>query len=279
MTFNVRPFWVAASVFSCTGLFLLTSQKISAFPIVLSQPSAEVLPPSNGSGGAESSEPSTIPQSPHGSSLASFALAQSLEAEDLELDPDILNNSPVLQRWLEDPPDVLHDIRNDPAFRPRIRAGYVHIDDSPGYSIGIEDGLLGELGSTGIALSADYANEFEGDRPQWGADLRYYLLPLGSQVNLAPQIGYRSLATPDETVDGLSLGGRLMLIPARTAAVDFALTQTWINPGHASHTASLTTLSSGYALTETLRLSTDIQLQLTPDRQDYRWGVGLEVLF
>ncbi|MGB3493076.1 MAG: hypothetical protein WBA57_10135 [Elainellaceae cyanobacterium] len=278
MTSKFLLFRAVASVCSWVLLTVSSDPEVAASPLGRSHPSVD------DSTLAERVERSQEPQSsaPTRSELirsSPLTLAQSLNAEDLELDPEILNNSPVLQRWLEEPPDVLHDIRHDPAFRPRIRAGYTHIDDSSGYYFGVEDLLLGELGTSGLALSADYANEFEGDRPQWGADLRYYLLPLGSRVNLAPQVGYRSLATPGETVDGVSLGGRLMLIPARTAAVDFSLTQVWINPGGESDVASLTTLSSGYALTQTLRLSTDIQLQLTPDRQDYRVGVGLELLF
>jgi len=278
MTLNFQHSRVAASIVLCPLLLLLTNQTTSGIPIGSAQFSLDSLSQSDRSKSAESLENSTLLEPLDGLNFPAGSLAQSLDAEDLELDPSILN-SPVLQRWLDDPPDVLQDIRTDPAFRPRVRAGYTHIDDSPGYYIGIEDGLLGDVGTTGLALSADYSNKFEGDRPQWGADLRYYLLPLGNRVNLAPQVGYRSITTPDETVDGISLGGRLMLIPARTAAVDFSLTQTWINPGSESNTASLTTLSSGYALTQTLRLSSDIQLQLAPDRQDYRWGVGLEVLF
>lgn len=213
-----------------------------------------------------------------GSSLRKFDRAQTLGADDLDLEPDILENSPVLQRWLEDTPDLLRDIRQDPAFRPRFRAGYSQIEDDSGFYIGVEDLLLGEIGNTRLALSADYRGEFEGDRTQWGADLRYYLLPLGQQVNLAPQTGYRSLTTPDDTIDGVTLGARLMLIPARTAAVDVSLTQAWIRPGN-DPSASLTTLMAGYALTSAVRLSGEIQLQITPDRQDYRYGIGLEVLF
>ena len=33
--------------------------------------------------------------------------------QDLDLSPEIIENSPVLQRWLKEVPNVLEDIRND----------------------------------------------------------------------------------------------------------------------------------------------------------------------
>ncbi|MDJ0560268.1 MAG: hypothetical protein PX638_14290, partial [Microcystis sp. M53599_WE4] len=43
---------------------------------------------------------------------------------ELDLDPKIRQESPVLERWLEKIPDIAEDIRRDPSFRTRIRLGY-----------------------------------------------------------------------------------------------------------------------------------------------------------
>lgn len=45
-------------------------------------------------------------------------------AQELDLSPELIEGSPVLQRWLEEVPNVLDDIRNDPSFRTRVRLGY-----------------------------------------------------------------------------------------------------------------------------------------------------------
>ncbi|TVQ60575.1 MAG: hypothetical protein EA366_03560, partial [Spirulina sp. DLM2.Bin59] len=58
------------------------------------------------------------------STLAIPAHGQPLSPEDLNLDPEMVESSPVLQRWLEEIPDVAAEIRQDPAFLPRLRLGY-----------------------------------------------------------------------------------------------------------------------------------------------------------
>jgi hypothetical protein len=200
-------------------------------------------------------------------------VAQALEAEDLDIDPDILEDSPVLQRWLDNAPDLMEEIRHDPAFRTRLRVGYTHVDDESGFQLGVEDIFLGD---TGLTLNADYHSAGEGDYESWGVDLRYYTLPLGNRVNISPVVGYRALETPDDDVDGAELGVRLLLVPSRTGASDLSVSHTWVNPGSDHREASLTTFTAGYALTQDLRLSSDIQIQVTGDRQDTRFGVGLE---
>ena len=52
--------------------------------------------------------------------LAQTDRPSSVTAEDLDLSPEIVEESPVLQRWLEEVPDVLEDIRSDPSFRTRV---------------------------------------------------------------------------------------------------------------------------------------------------------------
>jgi hypothetical protein len=201
------------------------------------------------------------------------AIAQSPMASDpptaefLDIDPEILENSPVWQRWLEDVPDLEQDIRQDPSFRSRLSVGYTDFDRG-GYTLGINDVFIGR---SGLTLNADYAANFEGDRASYGVDLRYYTLPLGSYVNIAPVVGYRSIDEDPIDSNGLNLGVRALLSLSRTGAADIALSQTWVNLGQ-SNEVGITAISAGYAITSNLRLATELQNQNGRDR----WGLSLE---
>ncbi|NET49456.1 MAG: hypothetical protein F6K09_12195 [Merismopedia sp. SIO2A8] len=195
--------------------------------------------------------------------------------ELLDLDPAIIDDSPVLQRWLEEIPDVLSDIETDPSFRPRIRLGYTQdwSDDGGGIIVGVEDIFLGR---SGLTLSGDYQTRFEPSDYQYGADLRYHFLPLGHSVNIGPVLGYRHVSREDLSVDGVNVGVRLVLVPSRTGAADLSLTQTWVRPGSDRFSVSRFTLSAGYALTQTLRLSTDFRLETAEQEQTTDVGLLLE---
>lgn len=196
----------------------------------------------------------------------------------LDLPPELIEASPVLRRWLKQTPNLAEDIRRDPSFRTRLRLGYSQFpstNQAAGWNVGIEDVFLGR---TGFTLSADYQAAFNGDRTSWGTDLRYYALPLGSIINIAPQVGYRRLETTRYTTDGINLGVKLLLVPSRTGAADLSLSQTWVAPGSDAE-VGITTLSVGYALTHHLRLSTDIQKQNSHFRKDSRVGISLEWMF
>ena len=208
-------------------------------------------------------------------SASSLYLAQALDADNLDLEPSIIEESPVLQRWLEETPDILEDIRRDPAFRTRIRLAYAEIDGDNGIQISVDDIFLGQ---TRMTLNAEYEETFGSDRQSWGMNMRYYTLPLGNRVNLAPLVGYRELETPDDYIDGVEIGLRLLFVPSRTAAADLSVTQSWINPGNDRQETSLTTFTAGYALTQDVRLSSDIQIQVTSDRQDTQFSLGLEFM-
>ncbi len=188
-------------------------------------------------------------------------------AEFLDIDPEVLENSPVWQRWLEDVPDLEQDIRRDPSFRSRLSIGYRDFDGG-GYALGIEDIILGR---SGLTLNADYSQSFEGDRSSYGLDLRYYVRPLGSYINVSPIVGYRSIESDPIHSDGLNIGGRALFALSRTGAADIALSQTWVNPGR-SNEVGITTVSVGYAVTTNLRLATELQNQNGRDR----WGLSLE---
>ncbi|MEM9542676.1 MAG: hypothetical protein AAGA60_24690 [Cyanobacteria bacterium P01_E01_bin.42] len=196
--------------------------------------------------------------------------------EDLDLDPQIIEDSPVLQRWLEEIPDVLEDIRNDPVFRSRIRLGYSHFPSTNhrgGWNIGIEDLFLGE---TGLTVSGEYQGTFEGDRETWGGDLRYYILPLGTSFNIAPVVGYRNITTNGFQTEGINVGIKAILASSRGAG-DISFSQTFVSPG-SSEEVGITTFSIGYALTPHIRLSTDIQQQNSRGEKDSRVGISLELL-
>lgn len=196
-------------------------------------------------------------------------------AEELDLSPEIIENSPVLQRWLREVPDVLDEIRNDPSFRTRLRLGYSQFpstDDAGGFNVGVEDVFIGR---SGLTVSGDYQASFNGDRSSFGVDLRYYVLPLGNYVNIAPVVGYRNLETDDYSTDGINVGARLLLVLSRTGAADVSLTQSFVSPG-SSEEVGITTLSVGYAVTQNLRLSTDIQKQNSREEKDSRVGIVLE---
>ncbi|MDX2213346.1 MAG: hypothetical protein SFY66_08665 [Oculatellaceae cyanobacterium bins.114] len=194
------------------------------------------------------------------------------------VDPEIIEDSPVLQRWLEEIPDVRSQLRHDPAFRTRARVGYTQLpstEPDEGVYVGVEDVFIGR---TGLTVNGDYQQAFEGDRQSYGGDLRYYIRPLGSSINMAPLVGYRHLETDDYTTEGVNVGIRLMLALSRTGAADISLSQSWVNPGNEDE-VGLTTLSFGYALTHTMRVSTDLQRQNAHESKDSRFGIGLEWMF
>jgi hypothetical protein len=194
---------------------------------------------------------------------------------ELDLDPKIRQESPVLERWLEKIPDIAKDIRNDPSFRTRIRLGYAEFpssDHSSGVILGVEDVFFGK---TSLTLSGDYQTAFNGKRTAVGANLQYYLLPLGDYVNVAPILGYRYIQTGNYSTDGLNLGLKLKLALSRTGAADITVSQSFISPG-GDNEVGLTTLSVGYALTSNIRLAADIQAQNSRVRKDSTVGILLE---
>lgn len=196
---------------------------------------------------------------------------------ELDIDPQIIESSPVLQRWLEQVPDIAHDIRHDPAFRTRLRFGYVGFpssDHTDGFLVGLEDVFVSR---TPLTFSAEYARNGRGDRESVGIDARYYLLPLGSYVNLSPVIGYRAIEIGDFDSAGVNIGLRALIIPSRTGAAELSIAQTWIAPG-TDREVGQTTFTAAYAVTPNLRIATDIQLHRSPAGDDSRVGILLEWL-
>jgi hypothetical protein len=192
--------------------------------------------------------------------------------EDLDLDPNLINNSPVLQRWTEDIPNVLEDIRHDPSFKSKLQLGYVQYPSSDhigGFQIGLEDLFLG---NTGITLSLGYSESFNSDRAHWAGDFAYSLFPLGNYFNLAPVVGYHSLDTETYQEEGLNLGLQLRWVLSRTGAAEIRFTQSFVSPGQETE-VGLTTLMVGYSLTQQLRLGVEIQKQNASPAKDSRVGI------
>ena len=195
--------------------------------------------------------------------------------KDIDISPEILNSSPVLQKWINGIPDVMSDIQNDPSFRTRIKFGYAQYPStgqSGGFYGGVDDLFVGK---SGLSVSANYDASSTGNRRTYGADAQYFLLPLGGYFNVTPLVGFRHLETDKYNRDGLNLGVKLILVPSRGGGGDISLSQSFVGLGGANETG-LTSLSVGYALTNNLRISTDIQLQNAKENYDSRVGFGVE---
>jgi hypothetical protein len=214
--------------------------------------------------------PTSSPSVDRSSADASVSTSDSANNSDA-----LLEQSPLFRRWRQEVPDVRSQIRHDPAFRTRLRAGYSHFPDAEeeaGFHLGVEDVFIDR---TGLTVSGLYQGTFDEDEAAWGADLRYYVLPLGNYVNVAPVVGYRHLTLDGETSDGVHLGARLMISLSRTGAADLALAHGWVTPG-TDEEVGISTLSLGYAVSDRLRLSTDLQRWGSRQGEDHRLGIGLE---
>ncbi len=170
---------------------------------------------------------------------------------------------------------MLDDINRDPSFRTRVKVGYSQYPSAGqtgGFHLAVEDMFFGR---SGLSASANYNASFDGVRSAYGADAQYYLLPLGGYINITPLVGFRHLQTDKYNRDGLNLGVKLMLVPSRGGGADISLSQSWVGLGGNTETG-LTTFSVGYALTNHLRISTDIQQQNAKENYDSRVGIGVE---
>jgi hypothetical protein len=198
------------------------------------------------------------------------------QTDALDLDPTIIQESPILQDWLQEVPDIADAIRNQPSFRTRLRVGYAQFPSSrqvSGIHVSVEDVFL--IAGTGLTASGSFNRSWNDERESFGAEARYYLLPLGGYVNLAPTVGYRSLETPGYTTNGLDVGFRVLFIPSRGGGADVALSQHWVAPGSAEE-VGMTSISVGYAVTPRLRLGADVEFQNSSSGQESRLGLMLE---
>ncbi|MFM7600137.1 MAG: hypothetical protein ACKO7R_02905 [Pseudanabaena sp.] len=209
-----------------------------------------------------------------GISTAAYGDAKmSQHANDLEIDRQVIESSPVLQRWLEQPPNLLEDIYNIPSFNTKLRVGLTSRDNSFGVEAGIEDVFVGR---SPLTVSGSYQTEFSGRESELQANIRYYVLPLGSYWNISPIVGYRQFNQLDRPqISGLDLGlqGILVLSPHSS---DLRLSHTFTSPS-GNLEMSTTTLSSSYSITNNLRLGTKIEWRRSPLIYDSRVGFLLEL--
>jgi hypothetical protein len=203
---------------------------------------------------------------------ASVAKAESPNSNlDLKLNQEIIENSPVLQRWLVNPPDILFDIKNTPSFNTKVRLGITSRDQSLGFDVGLQDLFLGNSPTT---FSANFQREFGDRQTNLNADFRYYLLPMGGYFNITPLLGYRYMNFFGESVSGVDVGieGILVLSPRSS---DLRLSHSFTSPLGDKET-SITTLSTSYGLSNRLSLSSNIQWRRSPVGSDTRVGFYLE---
>lgn len=192
-------------------------------------------------------------------------------AQDLDLSPEVIKKSPVLQRWRREVPNVLEEIQNDPSFRTKVRLGYSG-EQGGGIIFGVEDVFIGR---SGLTVGAEYESAFNGKYESYGGNLYYYLRPLGSYVNFAPLLGYQNLRTNDYSTDGVNVGIKLLLVLSRGGAADISVTQSWVSAG-SEEEVGLTAAAIGYAITRNLRLSTGFKQQTSRQYQDSSVGVVLQ---
>lgn len=193
-------------------------------------------------------------------------------AEELDLPPGVVENSPVLQQWGKEIPNLLEEIKTDPSFKTKINVGYLQYpstDDISGWKIGIEDVFVGK---TQLTVNANYSQSFNHERRHLETNLAYSLFPLGSYFNVSPVVGYHVLETEKYEEEGLNLGLQIRLVLSRTDAADIRLSQTFISPGQETE-VGLTTLNTGYSLTENFRVAVEIQKQNATVAKDSRVGV------
>lgn len=194
-------------------------------------------------------------------------------ADDLEIDRQVIESSPVLQRWLDKPPDLLEDIYNTPSFNTKLGISLTSRNNSLGVEAGVEDLFVGQ---SPLTLSGRYQTEFSGRESELQANFRYYVLPLGSYWNIAPIVGYRQFNQLDRPqISGLDLGlqGILVLSPHSS---DLRLSHTFTSPS-GNLEMSTTALSTSYAITNNLRFGTKIEWRRSPLIYDSRVGFLFEL--
>ncbi len=192
---------------------------------------------------------------------------------ELEIDRQVIENSPVLRRWLDNPPDLLEDIYNEPSFNTKLNIGITSRNNSLGIEAGVEDLFVGR---SPLTVNGSYQAEFSGRESELVANIRYYVLPLGSYWNISPIVGYRQFNQLDRPqISGLDVGlqGILVLSPHSS---DLRLSHTFTSPS-GDLEMSTTTLSTSYAITNNLRLGTKIEWRRSPLVYDSRVGFLLEL--
>lgn len=188
---------------------------------------------------------------------------------------DLQRGSPTLRRWISDPPDLLNDIENGQAFPTRLGIGLVFTPSRSGeaaYTVSLQDVVLG---GTRLSFSGDFTRSGTSNQA-WGAEARYYVAPLGSYLNVAPQVGYRNIVIDGTTRNGLEAGAKFLFALAPRAA-DIAVSQSWVLPDRGG-SIGRTVLEVGYTLSPVLRLTAVVQWINSSLRSDTSFGVNFELI-
>ncbi|MDX1977810.1 MAG: hypothetical protein SFT94_09055 [Pseudanabaenaceae cyanobacterium bins.68] len=199
--------------------------------------------------------------------LVGIALIPALEAQT-QIQPE---SSPLLQRWLNDPPNLLEEIRHHPSFNTKLGLEITTRNSELGFRAGLEDLFLGR---SPVSLSTSYGQTFRGSDRAFDLGLRYYILPLGEYFNFAPQVGYRSISSQ---TSGLDLGFQAVFALSPRSA-DLRLGHTWTALG-TNQEISTTRLAASYGVLAQLRLASSIQWQRSPQNNHTSFGIGLEWSF
>jgi len=182
--------------------------------------------------------------------------------------------SPVLRRWLSGPPDLLNDIENSQAFPTRLGFGAALLA-SNGNELQVQVSLQDVvLGGTHLSLSSDYSRSNDSNQ-QWGASVRYYVAPLGSYFNFAPQVGYRGLLIDGTLRSGTEVGGKLLFALAPRAA-DISVSQSWVL-SEVGDSIGRTVLEFGYSLSPLWRVTAVVELVNSSLRKDTGFGLRIEL--
>lgn len=199
--------------------------------------------------------------------------------EAFDIDPDLIENSPIIQEWMREIPDVGEKIRNQPSFPTLFRWGYSQFPSnhhSGGFFLGVEDVFIG---NTPLTFSADYTTDLsdnpQGERVSIGGTLQYYLLPLGSYINVAPVVGYKYIATNGYHSDGVNVGVKVKFALSPQGAADISFIQSFIAPT-GDNEVGLIEIRAGYAINKHLRLSSGISWQNSVKQEDSQLNIGLE---
>lgn len=208
--------------------------------------------------------------------------AETTPSLDFNVSPEVIHNSPVWQKWLENTPDIRQEIKYQPSFPTRWRVGYSQFPSNNGiggFAVAVEDVFIAD---TPVSFSARHSSSFNSDhnfqRSTTGADFHYYLFPLGNYVNISPIVGYQSIRTNSYQTDGVNLGVRLALVFSPKGAGDIFINQSFVNIG-SDDEVGITAVGAGYAIGKNLRLSGNIEWQNSRQQADSQVSIGLEWFF
>ena len=204
-----------------------------------------------------------------------------------EEDAALVEASPTLRRWLQQPPNLLEEIRNQPLIPMRLQASI----GTDSWSVGLEDVRLFDR----LTVSGDFQHRTDQYRTDqlgtdqlgtdqsgttetqtYGSNLRYYLAPLGSQVNVSPLLGYRQLHQSDQGWGNLQLGAHAVFIPAPGAA-DLTVSYSWLTPTDSDQpTSTLAQVTTAYTITPDLRVGARYRYEGNRLDQDATFGLIVE---